>query len=116
MPDAITSETHESPAAVLTHADREADRAAIAGSIGELLPALIAKLGATGLAELEVRQDGLRVRLRRPADGSTRHDRRSTDRPDRADRAERAVRGDWRVAGRTFRETRWTALDNHGGP
>ena len=35
----------------------------------ELLPALIAKLGATGLGELEVREDALRVRLRRPADG-----------------------------------------------
>ena len=69
-----------------------ADRAAIADSIGELLPALIAKLGATGLAELEVRQDGLRVRLRRPTEAASR-DRRSTDRADRADRGAGSGRG-----------------------
>lgn len=61
-------------------AERAADRAAIAGSIDELLPALIAKLGAIGLAELEVRESGLRVRLRRPADGTITHDRRASDR------------------------------------
>jgi biotin carboxyl carrier protein len=93
VPDTIASETHEVPDAAPAATSREADRAAIAGSIGELLPALIAKLGATGLAELEVRQDGLRVRLRRPADGSAGHDRRSTDRGDRADRGERSSRG-----------------------
>jgi biotin carboxyl carrier protein len=64
-------------------AARAADHAAIAGSIDELLPALIAKLGATGLAELEIREDGLRVRLRRPPDGSVAHDRRAGDRPGR---------------------------------
>jgi biotin carboxyl carrier protein len=32
----------------------------------ELLPALVAKLGATGLGEIEVREHGWRVRLRRP--------------------------------------------------
>ena len=46
-----------------------ADHAAIERLASQLLPALIAKLGATGLGELEVRQDGWRVRLRRPADG-----------------------------------------------
>jgi biotin carboxyl carrier protein len=66
--------------------ERAADHAAIADSIDELLPTLIAKLGATGLAELEIRQDGLRVRLRRPADGSVTHDRRATDRGVRGDR------------------------------
>ena len=50
-------------------AERAADHAAIDRLSGELLPALIAKLGATGLGELEVREDGWRVRLRRPADG-----------------------------------------------
>ena len=49
-----------------------ADHAAIERLASELLPALIAKLGATGLGELEVRQDGWRVRLRRPADGVAR--------------------------------------------
>ena len=90
MPDAISSEAHEA-AADEGGAGRAADRAAIAETIGELLPALIAKLGATGLAELEVRQDGLRIRLRRPTDGASR-DRRSTDRADRADRGDRPGR------------------------
>lgn len=67
-------------------AARAADHAAIAGSIDELLPALIAKLGATGLAELEVREDALRVRLRRPPEGAVPHDRRAADRM-RGDRA-----------------------------
>ena len=44
-----------------------ADHAAIDRLTDELLPALIAKLGATGLGELEVRQGGWRVRQRRPA-------------------------------------------------
>jgi biotin carboxyl carrier protein len=69
-----------------TDAERAADHAAIAGSIDELLPALIAKLGATGLAELEVHESGLRVRLRRPAEATISHDRRATDRV-RGDRA-----------------------------
>jgi biotin carboxyl carrier protein len=47
-------------------ADRAADHAAIDRLTDELLPALIAKLGATGLGELEVRQGAWRVRLRRP--------------------------------------------------
>jgi biotin carboxyl carrier protein len=72
--------------AARTDAERAADHAAIAGSIDELLPALIAKLGATGLAELEVRESGLRVRLRRPAEATISHDRRATDRV-RGDRA-----------------------------
>jgi biotin carboxyl carrier protein len=50
-----------------TDADRAADHAAIDRLSTELLPALIAKLGATGLGELEVREGGWRVRLRRPA-------------------------------------------------
>jgi len=57
---------------------RAADHAAIDRLAVELLPALIAKLGATGLGELEVRQDGWRVRLRRSADGSPGRERRST--------------------------------------
>jgi biotin carboxyl carrier protein len=72
-------------------AERDAEHAAIAGSIDDLLPTLIAKLGATGLAELEVRQNGLRVRLRRPADGIVAHDRRVTDRGGRVDRTRAAT-------------------------
>ena len=70
-----------------TTAERAADHAAIADSIDELLPALIAKLGATGLAEIEVREDALRVRLRRPADAGATHDRRTSDRGARGDRS-----------------------------
>jgi biotin carboxyl carrier protein len=50
-----------------TEAERAADHAAIERLSGELLPALMAKLAATGLGELEVREGGWRVRLRRPA-------------------------------------------------
>jgi biotin carboxyl carrier protein len=65
-----------------TDAERSADHAAIGRLSDELLPALIAKLGATGLGELEVREGGWRVRLRRPGDGapSTARDRRPGDR------------------------------------
>ena len=51
-----------------TPAERSADHAAIDRLSSELLPALIAKLGATGLGELEVREGGWRVRLRRPGE------------------------------------------------
>ena len=51
-----------------TPAERSADHAAIDRLSTELLPALIAKLGATGLGELEVREGGWRVRLRRPGE------------------------------------------------
>ncbi len=55
--------------------DRAADHDAIDRLAEELLPALIAKLSATGLGELEVRQGGWRVRLRRPADAASRERR-----------------------------------------
>jgi biotin carboxyl carrier protein len=69
-------------------AERAADHAAIDRLTGELLPALIAKLGATGLGELEVREGAWRVRLRRPG-GPAARERRGADRAvDRAgDRA-----------------------------
>jgi len=74
-------------------AERAADHAAIADSIDDLLPALIVKLGATGLAELEVRQDGLHIRLRRPTDTVAMRDRRAGDRSDRGERSSRATSG-----------------------
>jgi biotin carboxyl carrier protein len=46
-----------------------ADAATIAHLADEVLPLLIARLGASGLGELEVRQDGWRVRLRRSLNG-----------------------------------------------
>jgi acetyl-CoA carboxylase biotin carboxyl carrier protein len=61
-----------------------ADHAAIDRLAAELLPALIARLGSTGLGELEVRQDGWRVRLRRPADGAHGRERRTTPGASRA--------------------------------
>jgi biotin carboxyl carrier protein len=65
----------DEPAVDGTEPERsEAERAAAHATIDrltvELLPALIAKLGATGLGELEVREGGWRVRLRRPGQGS----------------------------------------------
>jgi biotin carboxyl carrier protein len=51
--------------------ERSADHAAIDRLSVELLPSLIAKLGATHLGELEVREGAWRVRLQRPGpDGS----------------------------------------------
>jgi len=45
---------------------RTADHVAIDRLAGELLPSLVARLGASGLGELEVREGTWRVRLRRP--------------------------------------------------
>ena len=74
--------------------DRAADHAAIDRLTDELLPALIAKLGATGLGELEVRQGGWKVRLRRPTGNATpttspTRERKGGDRPT-GERSERA--------------------------
>ena len=63
--------------------ERAADHAAIDRLSTELLPALIAKLGATGLGELEVREGDWRVRLRRPAEPPAR-ERRPSERSERA--------------------------------
>jgi biotin carboxyl carrier protein len=82
-------------------AERAADHAAIDRLSGDLLPALIAKLGATGLGELEVREGSWRVRLRRPGGptgtGSGR-DRRvgekaAPDRPGERGSGDRSSRG-----------------------
>jgi len=64
-------------------AERAIDHAAIDGLTDGLLPALMAKLSATGLGELEVREGAWRVRLRRPADGAVR-DKRGSERAARA--------------------------------
>ena len=66
-----------------TPAERAADHAALERLSDGLLPALVAKLGATGLGELEVREGAWRVRLRR-APGATSPSRRGADRPSRA--------------------------------
>jgi biotin carboxyl carrier protein len=62
---------------------RAADHAAINRLANEFLPALAAKLGATGLGEIEVREGEWRLRVRRPADGPN-QGRRSTDRSSRS--------------------------------
>jgi biotin carboxyl carrier protein len=53
--------------------DRSArrDREAIERLADEILPALIARLGASDLGELEVARGGWHVRLRRPLEGGT---------------------------------------------
>jgi biotin carboxyl carrier protein len=61
-------------------AERLADHAAIDSLADELIPALIAKLGASGLGEIEVREGDWKVRLRRPADGATPSSRKVGDR------------------------------------
>ena len=58
--------------------DRLDDHAAIDRLADELVPALVAKLGANGLGELEVREGTWRVRLRMPADGPVAAGRRAT--------------------------------------
>jgi biotin carboxyl carrier protein len=75
-----------------TPAERSADHAAINRLSSELLPALIAKLGATGLGELEVREGGWRVRLRRPSEAGTSSGARER-RPGDRERAARSGAG-----------------------
>jgi len=65
-------------------AERKADHAAIDRLADELLPALVAKLSATGLGEIEVGEGSWTVRVRRPADGAGSHNRRATDRAARS--------------------------------
>ena len=99
-------------------AERRADHAAIDRLSGELLPALIAKLGATGLGELEVREGAWRVRLRRPADGTSGTAARER-RPGDRERAARSAGGGGTAHGHAGlmpvgpgREAR----DGHDGP
>jgi len=64
VPDALQPDEDRSSR---TAADRSGDHAAIDRLTEELLPALVAKLGATGLGELEIKEGAWRVRLRRAA-------------------------------------------------
>jgi biotin carboxyl carrier protein len=74
-------------------ADRLADHSAIGALADELIPALIVKLGASGLGEIEVREGAWKVRLRRPADATAPGaGRRSGDRPGRTGTAPPPVR------------------------
>ena len=67
-----------------TAKERAADHAAIDRLTEELLPALVAKLSATGLGEIEVGEGSWTIRVRRPVDGSAGHGRRVSDRPSRS--------------------------------
>ena len=77
------SATTAGTSAERTGPQRAADHAAIDRLAGDLLPALVAKLGATGLGEIEIREGPWKVRLRRPGNGPN-LGRRATDRPSRA--------------------------------
>ena len=57
-----------------------ADQAGIERLIDGLVPALVAKLGTLNVGELEVRQDGWRVRLQRPPGAVAPYGRRVSDR------------------------------------
>ena len=84
MPESTQPDGRDTARVERTDAERTADHAAIDRLSSELLPALIAKLGATGLGELEVREGGWRVRLRRPGTPvsapGTAKERRSSER------------------------------------
>jgi biotin carboxyl carrier protein len=65
--------------------ERAADHAAIDRLADDLVPALIAKLAATGLGEIEIGEGSWTVRVRRPAEsGGGLHNRRASDRASRA--------------------------------
>jgi acetyl-CoA carboxylase biotin carboxyl carrier protein len=77
--------------------ERADDHASIDRLADELLPALVARLGTTGLGELEVREGTWRVRLRRPP-GADRAGggagRPGSGRAARSGRSEERSRGD----------------------
>ena len=64
------------------------DHAEIDRLVDELLPALVAKLSATRLGEIEVREGSWKVRLRRPVDGPVAGRRASDRSPERASRSQ----------------------------
>jgi biotin carboxyl carrier protein len=72
------------PSAERSAEERTLDHAAIDRLTDDLLPALVAKLGDSGLGEIEVREGSWRVRVRRPAGEGASHARRSGDRASRA--------------------------------
>jgi len=77
-----TSKGDRRPDAQRSPEERAADHAAVERLTTELLPSLVARLAATGLGEVELREEGWRLRVRRPASGIN-HGRRAGDRPGR---------------------------------
>jgi biotin carboxyl carrier protein len=63
---------------------RAADHAAIDRLAEDLVPALIAKLAASGLGEIEIAEGTWTIRVRRPGGSPPAHGRRATDRPSRS--------------------------------
>ena len=80
MPDARPKPDRADPR---TREARKADHAAIDRLADELVPALAAKLGATGLGEIEVREGGWKLRVQRPPEGPN-LGRRASDKISRA--------------------------------
>ncbi len=80
MPD---DRAHGRPHDERSEDERAADHAAIDHLADELLPALAAKLSATGLGEIEVREGAWKIRVRRPAGDGTKPSRRNADRASR---------------------------------
>jgi biotin carboxyl carrier protein len=80
-PDRLPAETR--PEEPRTAEAREADHAAIGRLADDLVPALIAKLSASGLGEIEVAEEAWTIRVRRPADPTVGQGRRLTDRSTR---------------------------------
>ena len=73
------------PAEPRTAAQRAADHAAIDQLADRLVPALVARLATSGLGEIEIREGGLRLRVRRPAAGvGANAGRRTGDRASRS--------------------------------
>ncbi len=64
--------------------ERAADHAAIARLAEDLVPALIAKLSASGLGEIEIGESTWTIRVRQPAEASSGHGRPTTDRASRS--------------------------------
>ena len=84
-----------------TAASRLGDHAAIDRLVDDLLPALVAKLSASELGEIEVREGDWKVRLRRPPDGRP-PARRSQDRSsERASRSQPGHEGHGHARGAT---------------
>jgi biotin carboxyl carrier protein len=67
-----------------TPEDRAADHATIDRLAEDLVPALIAKLSASGLGEIEIAEEAWTIRVRRPGDATAGHGRRVTDKPSRS--------------------------------
>ena len=71
-------------ASARSHESRVADHATIDRLAEDLVPALIAKLSASGLGEIEIGEGAWTIRVRRPGDATAGHGRRASDGPSRS--------------------------------